>query len=714
MAGALTRERAVWMQDELIEGFSRSDFQSRLDSIWKDKSLGPTDSAQAREDACFEVQGPILAKYGFEASRLGLSRSIEAFAPELTADPEIASKGEYLRWLADPALRAKQSVQPWKPVAEAGGGRDNRTCILKAATEETEAITPGPNLATADALALEEALLRKFSSGEFRRKVLQAWHASGRSPAAKRKGAYDVALGFLCVTVRKYGFDSSPEGVEQCFDVLSHDLVAEPDVGIRLAVVRWLIDPGMQLSVQSPEGLPGREFHVHVQAACEYDCRISVEAMASVWDVKNRLMPKTRILPLAQRLIVAGVELLDSDLLCGCVPAGVVEATLIAREPEVAEWLQKVQRETEVYWENRKERKVDCLAEAPHSLLANREFMLPAIQEDIRVLEFAAPEVCADRDIILAAVKQQGNALRFAAPELQGDRELVRAAILQDGWAIQYAAPELQGDLELALLTIMQDGCALDLIKPELSLRKDVALQAVRRTGGVLRVLSPEQRSDREICLAAVREDGEALMHVAPELQADRGIVLAACRRNSDALRFAAPILQADHDIVLAAVTRNGEALRWACEELQNDRELVLTAVRNNGIVLSIIKQDAEIVATAIRRHATALSYVEPNFLKVAYAALAHGKDMGDFDEVHDNGRVFVLRWPPSGAMLHHFEALKLDGWPKAPSVADIRISYRRLALEHHPDKHPENPQAATSKFQSIHEAYSAIMQLFV
>ena len=44
---------------------------------------------------------------------------------------------------------------------------------------------------------------------------------------------------------------------------------------------------------------------------------------------------------------------------------------------------------------------------------------------------------------------------------------------------------------------------------------------------------------------------------------------------------------------------------------------------------------------------------------------------------------------------------------PAGTPFTDIRRAYHRLAMQHHPDKNPDNAQEANEKFQKIIEAYS-------
>ncbi len=42
-------------------------------------------------------------------------------------------------------------------------------------------------------------------------------------------------------------------------------------------------------------------------------------------------------------------------------------------------------------------------------------------------------------------------------------------------------------------------------------------------------------------------------------------------------------------------------------------------------------------------------------------------------------------------------------------SAEDIKRAFRRLALQHHPDRNPENIKAAEAKFKEINEAFSVL-----
>lgn len=45
----------------------------------------------------------------------------------------------------------------------------------------------------------------------------------------------------------------------------------------------------------------------------------------------------------------------------------------------------------------------------------------------------------------------------------------------------------------------------------------------------------------------------------------------------------------------------------------------------------------------------------------------------------------------------------------KNASADDLKKAYRRLAVKHHPDKNPDNKEAAEAKFKEISEAYDVL-----
>jgi len=60
-----------------------------------------------------------------------------------------------------------------------------------------------------------------------------------------------------------------------------------------------------------------------------------------------------------------------------------------------------------------------------------------------------------------------------------------------------------------------------------------------------------------------------------------------------------------------------------------------------------------------------------------------------------------------SSTMVDYYKVLDL---PRNASSADIKKSYRKLALRWHPDKNPDNQQEATVRFREVSEAYEVLI----
>lgn len=59
----------------------------------------------------------------------------------------------------------------------------------------------------------------------------------------------------------------------------------------------------------------------------------------------------------------------------------------------------------------------------------NREYVIKAVKEDGKLLEFADEKLREDKEIVLEAVKNNPEALEFASETLKGDRDIVYESV---------------------------------------------------------------------------------------------------------------------------------------------------------------------------------------------------------------------------------------------------------------------------------------------
>lgn len=245
-------------------------------------------------------------------------------------------------------------------------------------------------------------------------------------------------------------------------------------------------------------------------------------------------------------------------------------------------------------WETR----IKAFFENHPNLSSNKSFILEALAQNGRMLEYADESLRKDKDVVLAAIKQNGVALEFADHEGLIDtygpdtyKEIVLAAVTQDGRALKFADATLKKDKDVVLAAVTRNGWALIFANASLKKDREVVLAAITQDARTLQLADVSLKRDKEIVLAAVKQDGFALQYAEASLKKDKQVVLAAVTQDGFALQYADESLRKDKQIVLAAVTQYGFALKYADESLKKDKEFILDAVVKNGDVLRYIDQ---------------------------------------------------------------------------------------------------------------------------
>ncbi len=137
-----------------------------------------------------------------------------------------------------------------------------------------------------------------------------------------------------------------------------------------------------------------------------------------------------------------------------------------------------------------------------------------------------APEDAYENDkaFIMEAVAQDARILEYASITLQADKEVVLAAFESSlSWALAYVSDDLEIDASM-MATIINNT------NEEEHLDKLLA----------------QCHCNRGAVLVAVQYDGCLLEHVSNALRADREVVLEAIKNNPDALEFCSSTLQDD------------------------------------------------------------------------------------------------------------------------------------------------------------------------
>mmetsp|Transcript_9342 Transcript_9342/g.18802 ORF Transcript_9342/g.18802 Transcript_9342/m.18802 type:complete len:513 (-) Transcript_9342:155-1693(-) len=94
----LTREQAHGILDEVLPQFNSKDFQRKMRELW-DSTPDYFEKVKLRQELCLEIQGPVIAKYGYKATPAGVSKSSSQIMKLMSQDPYLSVKGVLNNWL---------------------------------------------------------------------------------------------------------------------------------------------------------------------------------------------------------------------------------------------------------------------------------------------------------------------------------------------------------------------------------------------------------------------------------------------------------------------------------------------------------------------------------------------------------------------------------------------------------------------------------------
>jgi len=102
----LTKERAVALQNELIERFSSSNFQDRLKLLEAKHAAATPEFRRERQRLAMEVQAKVLPKYGYEGNLGGVSNLLHELDEKFAGDEEIQKNNKVVDRLLSAAHTA--------------------------------------------------------------------------------------------------------------------------------------------------------------------------------------------------------------------------------------------------------------------------------------------------------------------------------------------------------------------------------------------------------------------------------------------------------------------------------------------------------------------------------------------------------------------------------------------------------------------------------
>lgn len=113
MVRDLSRDDWLAMYDELLEEYADQSFQMKLHSRWHVLS-DKMERYRMRMQLLLDVQAPVISKFGFEASRKGMTHCSASFQKYMTSggDPEIYEKFVLASWWIDPDIQAAEPNGP--------------------------------------------------------------------------------------------------------------------------------------------------------------------------------------------------------------------------------------------------------------------------------------------------------------------------------------------------------------------------------------------------------------------------------------------------------------------------------------------------------------------------------------------------------------------------------------------------------------------------
>jgi hypothetical protein len=308
----------------------------------------------------------------------------------------------------------------------------------------------------------------------------------------------------------------------------------------------------------------------------------------------------------------------------------------------------------------------------------NIDFVLAAVEQNGRLLEYACDELKNNPNVVLTAMKQNPQALVFASSNLKGNKDFIFYLLYSSypslphsyrfkysdiiDVTLNYASQKLINDREfmlkllLKLLSVFRINHAIKCMNENLRNDKEFILDIIKHDTKGRLLASEFLQQDTQVFFTIVKRKGLLLREACDEIKKDKEIVLAAVKSAGCALKSASSDLKDDEDVVFAAMNqRSGYALRFASERIQNNKEFIIKLIKIlepnclNSMILffrNADKHDINDLFCAIRHRLKDCVYRKifkktyrkklPNEIKdkLSFDILSTPKEMSDYMQV--------------------------------------------------------------------------------
>ena len=285
---------------------------------------------------------------------------------------------------------------------------------------------------------------------------------------------------------------------------------------------------------------------------------------------------------------------------------------------------------------------IDCsiLSSLPEEMVDNAEIMLIAIKQNHETFLKVGEQLRADKSFILQAVLQNARCLEFVDPQVLEDQALLQKIVDACPSALQYIKNQA-----FVMSVLRNNPLSLEFVNPKFKAMPIAVGLCVKKNPQALQFANPLlQESTRYIAewmrdnvallahsplknssdfvKAQVLLNPDAFLYADPSLHKDPAFVKDLCASNIALLGYVpndenGVSLRNNQNFVLELLARNVQALRYT--ELKSNPEFVLRALAINpaalGFAADILKNDINFIIRALDLKLDITPYINPNLM---------------------------------------------------------------------------------------------------